>query len=89
MKRLEEEYKGKGLKVMWVGFQDREDKLRAFASKFGITELGFDEKNVLSKKLGVSYGAGLIFIDGEGMVRERVSKGLTEEEFKTAIGKIT
>lgn len=85
MKRLEDEFSKEGFTVLWVGFQDRADKIRSFAGKLGLVQVGFDPKSVVSRKFGVSYGAGLIFIDREGTVRSRINKGASEEAIRRGI----
>ena len=78
MKRLQEKFKDQQLTPIWIGFQDRPDKLRKFADNLGIRPVGYDDRDKVARSYGVSYGAGVIFIDASGMVRKRVAKGFTE-----------
>jgi cytochrome oxidase Cu insertion factor (SCO1/SenC/PrrC family) len=78
VKRLQERYKEQGLTPVWIGFQDRPDKLRGFADNLGIRPVGYDDRDKVARSYGVSYGAGVIFIDASGIVRKRVAKGFTE-----------
>ena len=81
MKRAEEEYKEEGLKVIWIGFQDKKDKIMEFILKHGIdSSVGFDKRNLISIEYGIAYGAGLIAINKEGIVIKRIAKGFTEDE---------
>ena len=81
MKRAEEEYKEEGLKVIWIGFQDKKDKIMEFILKHGIdSSVGFDKRNLISIEYGIAYGAGLIAINKEGIVIKRIAKGFSEDE---------
>lgn len=86
MKRAEEEFSGSGLKVIWMGFQDREDKIRDFMIRHDIrSSVGYDTRNVIAGRYGISYGAGVIMIDGEGVVKKRIPKGFSEKNLNEAL----
>ena len=77
---MEEQYHGAGLKVIWIGFQDKKEKIIAFLEKHGVrASLGYDMRDRISRKYGISYGAGIVLIDREGIVRKRVPKGVSEK----------
>ncbi len=81
MKRAEEKYKEEGLKVIWIGFQDKLEKIKEFILKHGIdSSVGFDKRNLISIEYGIAYGAGLIAINKEGIVIKRIAKGFSEDE---------
>lgn len=81
MKRAEDEYQKEGLKVIWMGFQDGKEKIMNFMTKHDIeSSVGYDERNMISSKYGIAYGAGLILIDTEGVVQKRIPKGFSEDE---------
>jgi len=81
VKRAEEEYKEEGLKVIWIGFQDKKEKIMEFILKHGIdSSVGFDKRNLISIEYGIAYGAGLIAINKEGIVIKRIAKGFSEDE---------
>ncbi len=81
MKRAEEEYKEEGLKVIWIGIQDKKDKIIKFMVKHDIdSSVGFDKRNIISSEHGIAYGAGLIAINKEGIVIKRIAKGFSEDE---------
>ena len=81
MKRAEEKYKEEGLKVIWIGFQDKKEKIMEFMVKHGIdSSVGFDKRNLISIEYGIAYGAGLIAINKEGIVIKRIAKGFSEDE---------
>jgi hypothetical protein len=81
VKRAEDDLKKEGLKVIWMGFQDGKDKIMNFMTKHDIdSSVGYDERNMISSKYGIAYGAGLILIDEEGTVQKRIPKGFSEDE---------
>jgi predicted butyrate kinase (DUF1464 family) len=81
VKRAEEKYKEEGLKVIWIGFQDKLEKIKEFILKHGIdSSVGFDKRNLISIEYGIAYGAGLIAINKEGIVVKRIAKGFSEDE---------
>lgn len=86
MKRAEEEYKEEGLKVIWIGFQDKKEKIKEFMVKHDIdSSVGFDKRNLISVEYGIAYGAGLIAINKEGMVVKRIAKGFSEDDLMEAL----
>ena len=88
MKRLKKEYSKQGVEVLWVGIQDKPEKLKAFASALGIKRLGYDDRSQVARSYGITYGAGLLFIDAGGMVRKRVPTGISEAKMRQYIGLI-
>jgi cytochrome oxidase Cu insertion factor (SCO1/SenC/PrrC family) len=80
-----QEYAERNMTAIWIGFQDRPDKIKAYAEKHGIRPVGFDRRNEVARSYGMSYGAGVIFIDSEGMVRKRIAKGFTELELREVL----
>jgi predicted butyrate kinase (DUF1464 family) len=81
VKRAEEEYKEEGLKVIWIGFQDKLEKIKEFILKHDIdSSVGFDKRNLISIEYGIAYGAGLIAINKEGIVVKRIAKGFSEDD---------
>ena len=81
VKRAEDEYARDGLKVIWMGFQDGKDKIINFMIKHDIeSSVGYDFHNLISTKYGIAYGAGLIAIDREGIVRKKIPKGFSGRE---------
>jgi len=89
VKRAEDDYRAAGLKVIWMGFQDKKEKIAQFMSRHDIdSSVGYDKRDLISKKYGISYGAGLAMIDAEGIVRRRVPKGFSEKTFIEALRKI-
>jgi len=85
---MAEERSDREVTVLWIGFQDRPDKIRAYAEKLGVRPVGFDEHNDIARSYGVSYGAGVIFINEEGMVKARIAKGFTEAALRGGLEKI-
>lgn len=89
MKRVEDDYREAGLKVIWMGFQDRKEKIEQFMTRHDIDSgVGYDKRDLIAKKYGINYGAGVAMIDAEGIVRKRVPKGFSERTFMEALRKI-
>ena len=89
MKRAEEEFEKEGFKVIWMGFQDGKDKIMNFMTKHDIdSSVGYDDRNMISSKYGIAYGAGLILIDKEGIVQKRIPKGFSEDELVEGLKKV-
>ncbi|MDP2167772.1 MAG: redoxin domain-containing protein [Thermodesulfovibrionales bacterium] len=86
VKGMEKAFQAEGLKIIWIGFQDREPRIKAFAEKNGIREsLGYDKGDETAKKFGVKYGAGLVVINSEGIVKARLSKGFSGKKLHEAV----
>ena len=86
MKRAEEEYKEEDLKVIWLGFQDAKEKIVEFMIKHDIdSSLGYDNHNIIASSYGIVYGAGLIAIDKEGIVRKKIPKGFSGDGLVEAL----
>lgn len=82
MKRVQEEFGEQGLRIIWIGFQDRIERLVTYANKMGISPVGYDAKDYVGTSFGITFGAGIVFIDSEGMVRKRIAKGLDEKRLR-------
>lgn len=86
MKRVEKDNEKRSPKVIWIGFQDKEENIKRFMKKHGIESgVVFDQGNVVSKQYGIRYGAGLVVINREGIVMKRVPKGFSEKDLTDAI----
>lgn len=87
MKRVEEQYRTAGLKVIWMGFQDKKKKIMDFMTKHDInSSVGYDDRNLISQKYGIKYGAGIVMINRDGIVKKRVPKGFSEKSLLDALG---
>lgn len=74
--------------MLWVGHQDRIEKLTAYAKKNAIPDYLFDGDDVMSKKFGMTYGGGVVFINGDAVVKERIPKGISASSLEAALKKI-
>ena len=88
MKRMQEVHSDADLRIIWIGFQDRIDRLRPFALKHKLDAVGFDRGNKVATSYGISYGAGVLFIDKDGIVQKRIAKGFGESTISDNIGTI-
>jgi cytochrome oxidase Cu insertion factor (SCO1/SenC/PrrC family) len=86
--RAKKKYSDKGLTVLWIGFQDRIEKLSPFAKRYGIPDYLFDPDNSMSRKYGMTYGAGIVFINSDGIVKSRIPKGFSPATLETEVKKI-
>ncbi len=74
--------------MLWVGHQDKPAKLTEFARKTGLPDYLYDGDDSMSKKYGMTYGAGLVFINREGIVKSRTGKGISAAAFEAELKKI-
>ncbi len=88
MKGIEERDRDKGLTVLWIGFQDKEIRIREFAEKHNLARVGYDAGDKTSKLFGISYGAGLVFINREGIVKSRIPRGMSQAALEAGLKKI-
>lgn len=89
MKGLEEKFSAARPQVIWIGFQDKREKIKEFMMKHNVSEgVGFDQGNVVASKYGIRYGAGLVIIDTDGIVKARVPKGFSEKNLQNALNKV-
>jgi hypothetical protein len=74
--------------VLWVGHQDTVRKLTGYAEKNHIPDYLLDPDDGMSRKYRMTYGGGVVFIDRQGVVRQRVPKGFSPAALDAAIQKI-
>ncbi len=86
MKRAEDEFAKEKLKIIWMGFQDKKDNIMKYMTKHGIdSSVGFDERNDIANKYEIRYGAGIVMINSEGIVKKRINSGIAEDRFIEAV----
>jgi predicted butyrate kinase (DUF1464 family) len=89
VKGAEERFREEKLKVIWIGFQDKKEKIMEFMIKHDIdSSVGFDRRNLIATDYGIAYGAGLIAIDEHGVVIKRIPKGFSGEGLNEALGSV-
>lgn len=82
-------YQDKGLQIIGIGIQDKKEKFPPYIQKKGIKwPFGFDEGDIIARSYGITFGAGVIFIDKQGIVRGRFLGGFGEKELRREIEKI-
>lgn len=74
--------------MLWVGHQDRTEKLTAYARKNAIPDYLFDGDDSMSKKFGMTYGGGVVFISRDGVVMARIPKGFSPATLEASVKKI-
>ena len=50
--------------------------------------MGFDDGDLIARMYGITFGAGVVFIDAGGTVRGRFLGGFGEDELEREIAKI-
>jgi len=90
VQRTYNRYKENGLMVIGLGFHDAKGALMKFAMdmKMDDTPLVFDTASHAAAKYGISYGAGAVFINRNGIVTKRFIAGFNEKEFLEEVDKI-
>lgn len=87
---MENSGKHNSLRVVWIGFQDRESRIKEYISKNSVQKnVVFDAGDAVAKQYGVRYGAGVVIVDGSGMVRARISKGFSEKQLREALNNVS
>lgn len=50
--------------------------------------MGFDKGDLIARTYGITFGAGVVFIDSSGIVQGRFLGGFGNKELEKEIGKI-
>ena len=88
MLRAEQKHADKNLTILWVAHQDRIEKLNAYAQKHAIPDYLFDPDDGMSRKFGMTYGGGIVFINRDGIVKARIPKGISASTLEAELSKI-
>lgn len=83
-----EKYSDYNLAALWIGHQDRVEKLNTFAQDNGITDYLFDPDDSVSEGFGMTYGGGIVFINGNSWVKARIPVGISPNRLDAEIQKI-
>ncbi len=73
---------------MWIAHQDRIPKLNAYAKTTGVDDYFFDPDDKVSRAFGMTYGAGVVFINRDGIVKARTAKAISPERLESELAKI-
>ncbi len=89
MKRAYEEYKDEGLTIIGVGIQDKEANIHAFARELKMDwAVGHDVGDEISKLYGITFGAGVVYIDRKGIVQGREIKAFSPAALERSLKEI-
>jgi hypothetical protein len=88
VKRAVEKYSDYELAALWIGHQDRVEKLNRYAEDNGITDYLFDPDDSVSAGFGMTYGGGIVFINGNSWVKARIPVGISSNRLDAEIQKI-
>ena len=77
------------MQIVGIGIQDKKDKIEGYVKEKKLEwPVGFDDGDKIAKIYGITYGAGLVFIDRNGTVQGRFLGGFGEEEMEREVAKI-
>lgn len=74
--------------MLWIGHQDTPRKLTVYAEKNRIPDYLYDPDDGMSRKYRITYGAGAVFINREGIVKHRIPKAFSPPQLEAGLKKI-
>ena len=75
--------------MIGIGIQDKKSNIVDYAQQKGLKwPVGFDDGDIIARIYGITFGAGVVFIDASGIVRGRFLGGFGEDELEREIAKI-
>jgi len=75
--------------VIGIGIQDKRSNIVDYVQIKRLKwPIGFDDEDLIARIYGITFGAGVVFIDASGIVRGRFLGGFGEDELEIEIGKI-
>jgi hypothetical protein len=88
VKRAVEKYRAQELTALYIGHQDRVEKLNRYAEDNGITDYLFDSDDSVSAKFGITYGGGIVLVNGSSRVKAWIPSGVSPARMDAEIQKI-
>ena len=75
--------------MIGIGIQDKKSNIVDYVQKKGLKwPVAFDDGDLIARNYGITFGAGVVFIDAGGIVRGRFLGGFGEDELEREIAKI-
>ena len=75
--------------MVGIGIQDKKSNIVDYVKEKGLKwPIAFDEGDLVARIYGITFGAGVVFIDAGGVVRGRFLGGFGAEELEAEIDKI-
>ena len=75
--------------MIGIGIQDKKSNIVDYVKEKGLKwPIAFDDGDVIARIYGITFGAGVVFIDAGGNVRGRFLGGFGEKELEAEIDKI-
>ena len=89
MKRAYAEYKDQGLTIIGIGIQDKEANIHAFARELEMDwPVGHDTNDEIAALYGITFGAGVVYIDRAGIVQGREVKAFSPTALERSLKEI-
>ena len=60
----------------------------AYAKKNGLPDYLYDGDDSMSRKFGMTYGGGVVFMNRDGVVKSRIPKGISASTIEAQLKKI-
>ncbi len=75
--------------MIGIGIQDKKSNIVDYVQKKGLKwPIAFDDGDLIARLYGITFGAGVVFIDASGIVRGRFLGGFGKDELEVEIAKI-
>jgi hypothetical protein len=88
LRQAERKYGDQGLVVLYIGHQDRVEKLTPYARDNRLRDYLYDPDDSVSRRFGMTYGGGVVFIDRDSVVKSRIPKGISASTVEAELKKI-
>jgi hypothetical protein len=88
LRAAERKYRDRGLQVLYIGHQDRVEKLSKYARDNSVPDYLFDPDDSVSRRFGMTYGGGVVFINSGAVVKSRIPKGISAATVEAELKKI-
>jgi len=86
--KAKEKYGDQGLEIYYIGHQDRIEKLTKYANENRLPDYLYDPDDSVSRRFGMTYGGGIVFVNREGVVKSRIPVGISASVVEAELQKI-
>jgi hypothetical protein len=88
LRAAERKHRNEGLQIFYIGHQDRIEKLTKYAKDNSLPDYLYDPDDSVSRKFGMTYGGGVVFINSGAVVKARIPKGISSSTVEAELEKI-